>query len=97
MNKSKLNYFVDLLMAIAFIITSISGLVLFFFLPEGRGRAGDTYFLGLVRHDWRLIHDWSGIAMVVLVLLHLVLHWQWIVCMTKNFLGREIKNIKREK
>jgi len=87
MNGPKLNYFVDVLMALAFIITSISGLILFFFLPEGLGRGNSTDFLGLVRHDWGLIHNWSGIVMVVLVLIHLVLHWKWIVCMTKNILN----------
>jgi quinol-cytochrome oxidoreductase complex cytochrome b subunit len=92
MNGPKFNYSIDVLMALSFIITSISGLILFFFLPEGLGRGNSTDFLGIVRRDWKLIHDWSGIALAVLVLIHLVLHWKWIVCMTKNLLTKKNKD-----
>ena len=32
-----------------------------------------------------VIHDWSGLIMGILVLVHIVLHWKWIVSMTKSF------------
>jgi len=35
------------------------------------------------------IHDWSGIVMVLLVLVHLILHWDWIVCETKNIFSKK--------
>jgi predicted ferric reductase len=29
-----------------------------------------------------IVHDWSGIVICLLVLVHLILHWKWIVHMT---------------
>ena len=76
MNKAKLNYFIDLLLAVAFILVAITGILKF------------PGWFGYLQLPWRTlskIHDWSGITMAVLVLVHLVLHWNWIVSMTKSF------------
>ena len=35
------------------------------------------------------LHDWSGIAMALFVLLHLVFNWNWIVSVTKTILKRQ--------
>ncbi|MFH1684764.1 MAG: hypothetical protein ABH983_00505, partial [Candidatus Micrarchaeota archaeon] len=32
------------------------------------------------------LHDWSGLIMGLLVLVHLILHWNWIVSVTKSIL-----------
>ncbi len=90
MDKSMINYIVDMLMGVAFIITAITGLLIFFLMPPGN----HNLFMGWGRHDWGLIHDWSGIAMFVLVALHFILHWNWMVCMTKN-LFKKSKTCKR--
>ena len=71
MNKLKLNYFVDIGMAIAFVIVAVTGILK---LPA----------LGGGTRDFMLLHDWSGVVLAVFVLLHLILHWNWIVCMTKS-------------
>ena len=74
MNKAKLNYFVDLLLAIAFLLVSVTGILKF------------PGWFGHLHLPWRIlskIHDWSGILMALLVLIHLILHWKWIVSMTK--------------
>jgi len=47
----------------------------------------DTTILGLTRQDMDSVHDWSGLAMGGLVLLHVVFHWKWIVCQTKRLFG----------
>ena len=33
------------------------------------------------------IHEWLGIGLALAVVIHLLLHWQWIVQTTKRFLG----------
>jgi hypothetical protein len=38
----------------------------------------------LPREAWSEIHEVSGIILIVLVLLHLILHFKWIVVMTKS-------------
>ncbi|MDD4468003.1 MAG: DUF4405 domain-containing protein, partial [Candidatus ainarchaeum sp.] len=38
---------------------------------------------------FNFVHDWSGIVMIFLVVVHLVLHWNWIVSMTRVILRGE--------
>ena len=71
MNRLKLNYFVDLGMAISFVIVAVTGIL------------KHPYFGGRAR-DYMVWHDWAGIVLAGFVLLHLILHWNWIVCTTKN-------------
>jgi len=84
MKKNTLNYIVDILMTIAFVITAISGLVIFFFLPSGVKQGSYQTFLGIIKGTWSTIHDRSGILFILLGLIHFILHWNWIVAMTKN-------------
>lgn len=34
------------------------------------------------------IHEWLGVAGAAAVVVHLLLHWEWIVSVTRRFLGR---------
>ena len=34
------------------------------------------------------IHEWLGIGLGLAVIVHLLLHWSWIVQVTKRFFGR---------
>jgi len=49
----------------------------------GGGGAGNLIFWELSRHTWLDIHDWAAVALLVLVLIHIILHWNWIVRMAK--------------
>lgn len=84
MASAKTNAIVDILAGIAFLVSAISGLVLKFILPRGSGKIG-LIFLGIARENWLLIHDVSSIALILLVIIHLLLHWQWIKCIPKFF------------
>jgi len=82
MNKAKLNYFVDLLLLISFLLVAITGILKY-----------PGWFNHLVL-PWRTlskIHDWSGVTIVLLVMVHLFLHWKWIVFMTKKIFLRKEK------
>jgi cytochrome b subunit of formate dehydrogenase len=87
-NKARINYYVDILIGISFIVVALSGVILFFAGSGGyQGGRNPRYaqeVMGVSRLLWKDLHDWSGIAMMGGVLLHLVLHWKWIVCMTRN-------------
>jgi hypothetical protein len=81
MNKTKINYWVDVVIAIAFILSAISGLV--FLLP-----LTTTTVLGISFAVWDQLHIWGSLAMISGVLVHLALHWKWVVTMTrKSFAG----------
>lgn len=77
MNRTKLNYWVDLIIALAFVLSAISGIV--FLLPLN----GSTV-LGVSYSTWDQLHTWGSLLMIAGVLAHLVLHWKWIVAMTRK-------------
>lgn len=78
MNKAKLNYIIDILIGISFLIVLITGIIKF-----------PTLSLISKKSYISFIHDWSGVIMAVLVFIHLILHWNWIVVVTKNIFKRD--------
>jgi len=86
MEKAKINYLVDVVMLLAFLITAVSGLVMFFFLPEGIRQGGYQTFFSVQKHSWIELHNFFGIAFLISTIVHFLLHWDWVTCMTKNFL-----------
>lgn len=87
MEKTKINYLVDVGMAIVFVLTAFTGIIKFRALWVLLGIDQKALFFTNIH----VIHDWSGILLAVFVLLHLILHFKWIVCMTKSFLKKEKK------
>jgi hypothetical protein len=81
--KQKINYWIDLIMFFSFFINSISGLFLWFLFPYGE-HSSRTVFLELSKHQWKTMHIWSGLLLLILVFIHLLLHKKWIFMMTKN-------------
>ncbi len=76
MNRAKLNYWVDVAIGVAGLISAVSGLV--FLLPVH----GEVLGLGL--RTWSTIHTWSSLAAIAGVGVHLALHAKWIVAMTQR-------------
>ena len=98
-NEAKINYWVDIIIGIAFVITAFSGLVMFFAGPSGgyQGGRNPLYFKPILifsRTTWKELHNWSSIAMVLGILGHFILHWNWLVCMTRN-LFRKSKHFSK--
>jgi len=77
MSKTKTNYWIDVVIAIAFVLSATSGIV--FLFP-----ANGTSALGVSYRVWDQVHTWGSLLMIAGVLAHLVLHWKWIVTMTKK-------------
>jgi hypothetical protein len=84
MKRAKQNYWIDVLMGVAFVISSISGLV--FLLPLGFLSSDVTRTLGVSNSLWDTLHLWGSLAMIAGVGGHLLLHTKWIVAMTKKLL-----------
>jgi hypothetical protein len=55
-----------------------TGLLLAFRLPAGSRGGKGLSALGLDRHEWGDVHTWIGYAFIVLILVHLLLHWRWL-------------------
>ena len=87
--RARVNFWIDVLIGVAFMAAAVSGVVLLVMgsgggYRGGRGATGIREVLFLGRATWRDLHDWSGIAMMAGVLGHLVLHARWIGCMSRN-------------
>ena len=76
-------------MGISFLITAITGVLIFIFLPSGVPRGGYQLFLGIIKNTWTEWHNYAGILMIILVAVHLILNLNWIICMTKSFFKKE--------
>ncbi len=90
MNKAKLNYALDAVIGVAFLLSAVTGMA---FLRMGSGgyqggRNPDfaTSLLGFDRAVWSDLHTWASLVMIAGVLVHLVLHWKWIVCVSRHWL-----------
>jgi cytochrome b subunit of formate dehydrogenase len=88
MNRTKANYYVDLILTLLFIMVLITGLVMYLVIPGGVRHGRYQEYLGLTKASWTLIHNRSAILMTAMVGLHLVLHKKWIGCATRNILTR---------
>ena len=87
-------------MALLALVEAISGFVLWLGLPTGGagggrgwgGGLGNLTFWGISRHTWTDNHDWVAVALIALVILHVALHWRWMVRVGKSlFKGNEEK------
>ncbi len=88
-NRNTFNYVVDTATLMTMMGLAGTGLVVRWVLPPGSGGHGDGPGLalwGLSRHDWGDIHFWLAIATVVLLVLHVALHWTWVWLTTRRLI-----------
>ena len=78
MRKNTVNFLVDLATLLAILAMTGTGLILKYSLPPGSGGRGLVLW-GLGRHDWGGVHFWIAVGLGVLLVVHLVLHWPWVV------------------
>ena len=80
--KAKINYIVDVMILIMFVISAVSGFALM--RPEDECMMTTTAVMDENRAIISDIHIFSSFLMVAGVMVHLVLHWKWMVTMTRN-------------
>jgi hypothetical protein len=85
MNTTKIKYLVDVGMGVSFLLVAATGIMKFPGLIRTFGLTYQQFPMVLLSK----IHDWSGITMAALVLVHLVLNWRWIVCTTRSFFRKD--------
>ena len=86
MNRVLVNAVADLFAALAMLGMVFTGLVLRFALPPGTHRTHTLW--GISRHDWGEVHFWLAAAVVAILLLHVALHWQWVVSVAHRWVLR---------
>jgi hypothetical protein len=82
MRRVTVNFIVNLVSFLVLLGLSASGIIIA--LPHEHGPNEAKGPLGIGRGQWGDIHLWLGITFAVLMLVHLVLHWDWVKCYVKS-------------
>lgn len=72
--------------------------IYFLFFPVGFQGGRNPYYNTVILFDrtsWDLIHLWSGIAMIVVLLVHIPVHWKWIKAMYLRCFKHDACNVGR--
>ena len=100
MKRTTLNFVVDSAGFLNLLLLAGTGTILKWVLPPGsggghgqgfrggRGQQEVKLVLGLGRHDWGDVHFLLAMLFLLLVLVHLCLHWSWIKTCGKSILLR---------
>jgi len=85
--KTKKNWLIDAALALGGVIAALSG-IYFLFLPSGGYQGGRNPMYGVTilfeRHTWDEVHTWSGMAMILVAVVHLAIHWGWVKMIAKR-------------
>lgn len=89
--KTLNNWLLDASLALSGLLAGLTG-VYFLFLPTNGYMGGRNPLYGITilfqRATWEDLHIWTGLAMTVVALIHLAIHWKWVVS-TSRRLWRE--------
>ena len=88
MVRPEIRYLVDIFMLIIFIVCAVTGFILWSFFPSFSGTGLFVRFLGADKRFWITIHDYSSAILVVVIVIHFVINFNWIIQITKKILGR---------
>jgi len=77
MKRTRLNFIIDVVAFVGFIVLTTTGVLMRYILPPGSGRYSTIWSLD--RHEWGGLHFWISLVFFLILALHLVLHWRWIV------------------
>ena len=77
MKRANLNFIIDVVAFVGFVVLATTGVLMRYILPPGSGHSSTIW--GLDRHEWGGVHFWISVAFFSSLAIHLVLHWGWIV------------------
>jgi len=91
--RGTLLYLVALSGLVSFLLQAFTGFVLWIAMDRGDGFQGGRMgnvppgrqeFLSIARESWIDIHDWTAVALLTIIGIHLMLNWRWIVAFTRR-------------
>jgi len=85
MKKSDILFILAVLLFLLGLLEALSGFLLWFVMPSGGGKRGvEQVFWSLSRETWIDIHDWAAVALLLIVIIHIILHWKWVTHMFRT-------------
>lgn len=85
-NRTSINFWLDLVSLVVMVGLTATGALIYLVLPPGTGHHLSLF--GLSRHDYGDVHLVLAVAALVLLILHLLMHWSWVCCVTAKLAGR---------
>ena len=85
--KNRFNFWLDLSALLGFIITALTGVILWLVIPHGRGSDYLT-FVSISRAAWIDIHQWVGLGTLASLGIHIAIHWKWIKSVAQRYFSR---------
>jgi hypothetical protein len=82
--RTRINFWIDCISLIVMVVLAITGGLLYFVLPPGTGHSHSLFGFG--RHDIGEVHFYFAVVGVVLLGVHVYLHWSWIC----GFIGKSL-------
>ena len=87
LRTTRLNCILDAGVFFSALVAGFSGLY-FLYVPVGGYQGGKNPLYDVTvlfsRGTWDDLHLWGGVAMILIVVVHLIYHWDWVVMMTKK-------------
>jgi hypothetical protein len=76
-------WIVNVVSFVLFSLLSLTGLINWLVLPKGYGARGG-FFVSL-RHLLVEVHEWTALLFMVIIIVHIVLHWGYIKTNLKKY------------
>jgi len=85
--QTQRNWWIDATLFGSAIIAALSG-IYFLYLPIGgfKGGRNPLYNVQILfnRQTWDDLHTWGGVVMIIAAIVHLAIHWPWVVSMVRR-------------
>ena len=104
MSRNTVNFILDLMSFLNLLVLMFTGYMMRYILPPGTGGLGRELHGGsgrginikelwsMTRHEWGSIHFYLAAIFVVLMIIHIILHWKWITYYMKSVVNRKSFN-----
>ena len=93
--RTSTNFWLDLVSFVAMFCLAATGGLMYFVLPPGTGHSRSLF--GFNRHDFGTIHFYLAVLALVLLAVHIILHWNWVCCVVARALGKTKPSARTQK